>query len=115
MNKKRRSSGKKPATPGSRRKHLEDKQHKLHAQIGKLEEFIAGSPFQERRRKIATRDIIAPPEHSRQAAPKRKKRLSRKHKLAARQERHRHLFNFFCLFLLLCAILYWLFHPVFSM
>jgi len=73
MIKKRRSTSKKPAAPGSRRKSLAEKQHKLHAQIGKLEEFIAGSPFEERQRKIATRDLIPPPERSRQASPKKKK------------------------------------------
>jgi len=115
MTKKRRSSGKKSVAPGSRRKSLAEKEHKLHAQIGKLEEFIAGSPFRDRRHTLTTRNIIPPPERHRRRPAKRKKRLSRKHKEAARQERHRHLFHFFCLFLLVCATLYWLFLSAFSM
>lgn len=115
MIKKRRSSGKKTTESGSHHKNLEEKQHKLHVQIGQLEEFIADSPFRDRKHKLATRNIIPAPERSRKAPAKRKKRLSRKDKQAARQERHHHLFNFFCLFLLLCAILYWLFHPALSM
>ncbi len=114
MNKKRRSSGKKPAKRGSQRKELEETEHKLHAQIGQLEEFIANSPFREEKREIATRNIISPPERTKKSATKRKKRLN-KHMQTAREERHHHLFNFLCLFLLLCAMLYWLFLPVLPM
>lgn len=112
MTKKRRSSGKKSAKSGSQRKNLEETEHKLHAQIGQLEEFIANSPFRDRKHKMATRDVIAPPAHTRKPSTKRKKRLN-KHMQTARQERHHHLFNFVCLFLLLCAMLYWLFRPAF--
>lgn len=112
MIKKRRSTGKKTAKSGSQHKKLEEKEHKLHVQIGQLEEFIAGSPLRDRKHKIATRDIISAPERSRQASPKRKKRLN-KHLQTARQERHHHLFNFVCLLLLLCSMLFWLFRPVF--
>lgn len=113
MIKKRRSSGKKPADPVARRKSLEKKEQVLHARIGQLEDFIASSPFRDRKHSLSTRDIIPPPECRRQTPAKREKRLNRKHKEAVRQERHQHLFNFFCLFLLLCAMFYWLFHSVF--
>jgi len=112
MTKKRRSSGKKSAKPGSQRRKLEEKEHKLHAQIGQLEEFIASSPFRDRKHKIATRDIIAAPERSKKPSTRRKKRLN-KHMQTERQERHHHLFNFLCLFVLLCAMIYWLFRPAF--
>lgn len=113
MKKQHRSSEKKSPPRGSRRQNLEDTEQKLHAQIGRLEEFIADTPFRERKRKIVTRNIIAPPARQRRNSATKKKRLSRKHQKVARQERHRHLFNFFCLFLLLCAMLYWLFQTVF--
>ncbi len=113
MRKKRISSTKKFTKPGNRRKNLEEKEQKLHAQIGRLEEFIADSPFRERKHRIATRNIISAPERPRRATSQKKKRQSRKHQKIARQERHHHLFNFFCLFLLLCAMLYWLFQTAF--
>lgn len=113
MKKQRRSSGKKSPAKGSHRKNLEQTEQKLHAQIGRLEEFIADSPFRERKHKIATRDIISPHGGHRRNSSQKKKRLSRKHQQVARQERHHHLFNFFCLFLVLCAMLYWLFRSAF--
>ena len=108
MNKKRRSPRKKNTAPGSRRKELDETEQILHARIGKLEEFIADSPFRESKHRIATRNIISAPRQHQKHSGKKKKRVSRKLLQAARQERHRHLFNFFCLFLLLCAMLYWL-------
>lgn len=114
MIKKSRSTGKKSAKRGPQRKNLEEEEHKLHAQIGQLEDFIASSPFRDSKHKIATRDIISPAKRSRTPSSRRKKKLS-KHMQTARQERHHHLFNFFCLFLVLCALLYWLFLPALSM
>lgn len=112
MNKKKLSSSQKSPRKTSKRQSLEKTEEILHAQIGRLEEFIAESPFRERKQKIARRNVISPPENSRCNATTKVKRQTRRHIKAARQERHRHLFSFFVLFLLLCAMLYWLFQTI---
>lgn len=112
MNKKKRSASQKTSRKASKGQSLEETEEILHAQIGRLEEFIAESPFRERKQKIARHNVISAPENTRRNATTKVKRQTRRHIKAARQERHRHLFNFFALFLLLCAMLYWLFQTI---
>ncbi len=95
------------------KRQLEEAEYTLHAQIGQLENFIAGSPFREKKRWYDNRDMVPPPDRfsaSRSAATAANtgRRLSRREVMEMKQERNKHAFTFFCLFLAVCALLYWL-------
>lgn len=98
------------------REELEEESEILHAQIGELEGFIAGSPFRDSAQRFANRNLVPPPDAKRSKRPQASsreeepevRRLSRQQRQAQIQERHNHLFTFFCLFLAVCAVIYWL-------
>lgn len=81
----------------------------LHAKIGELEDFIAGSPFRERHSRFKTRDTVPPPERmNRSSGSGRRRQPTRAELEAMRNDRLSHLFTFVCLFAAVCAMLYWL-------
>ena len=80
----------------------------LHAQIGALEDFIASSPFRDRRNRYQNRDMVPPPDRRAPHARRRRGELSRRELQALRKERFSHLLTFIGLFAAVCAMLYWL-------
>jgi len=102
------SSRRKPTAKRAKR-NLDDETQTLHAKIGELEDFIAGSPFRERHSRFKTRDTVPPPERTtRSASSSRRRQPTRAEMEAMRNERMSHLFTFVCLFAAVCAMLYWL-------
>ena len=82
----------------------------LHAEIGALEDFIAGSPFRDRRDRFRRHDTVPPPERNASPGAKRRRRgeLTHREIAALRKERFNHLLTFVALFGSVCAMLYWL-------
>ncbi len=102
------SSRRKPTAKRAKR-NLEDESQTLHAKIGELEDFIAGSPFRERHSRFKTHDTVPPPERmNRSNGTGRRRQPSRSELEAMRNERTSHLFTFVCLFASVCGMLYWL-------
>jgi hypothetical protein len=110
-------SGQSSAGKGGRRKakkpskrELDDQTQVLHAEIGALEDFIAGSPFRDRRDRFRSRDTVPPPERKSSPAANRRRRgeLTHREKATLRRERFSHLLTFVALFGAVCAMLYWL-------
>lgn len=101
----RRKKARKPS-----RQELDDQTQTLHAQIGALEDFIAGSPFRDRRERFRRHDTVPPPERNTSPASSRHRRgeLTHREKAALRRERFSHLMTFVALFASVCAMLYWL-------
>ena len=99
------------SAPKSSKRNLDDESQMLHAKIGQLEDFIAGSPFRERQKRFKTHDTVPPPEQSNSQASTRgrgRRQPSRRELESMRNERFSHLFTFVCLFAAVCAMLYWL-------
>ena len=92
------------------KRDMEEQTETLHAKIGALEEFIAGSPFRDRHQRFKTRDTVPPPDRMSTSAARNKRRRqpNRRELEAMRKERASHLFTFACLFAAVCAMLYWL-------
>lgn len=101
----RRKPPKKPS-----KQELDDQTQTLHAQIGALEDFIAGSPFRDRRDRFRRHDTVPPPERNSSPAANRRSRgeFSLREKAGLRKERFNHLLTFVALFGSVCAMLYWL-------
>jgi hypothetical protein len=103
--KSRRAKPKKPS-----KQELDDQTQMLHAQIGALEDFIAGSPFRDRRDRFRRHDTVPPPERNVSPSANRRRRgeLTHRERAALRSERLNHLLIFVALFGSVCAMLYWL-------
>ena len=113
------STGSRRSSHNNRRKprkptkqELDDQTQTLHAQIGALEDFIAGSPFRDHRERFRRRDTVPPPERNATSSPaanrRRRGELTLREKAALRKERFNHLLTFVALFGSVCAMLYWL-------
>lgn len=109
----RRPAKRKAAPKRSRSKQIEDEQEILHAQIGALEGFIAGSPARDQRKRIKDPSMIPPPEKLGRRTGAFSARQHPGRRCYAKQERQsrqrdQHVIVFFLLFIGACWLAWWL-------
>ncbi|MCB1236492.1 MAG: hypothetical protein KDM91_15600 [Verrucomicrobiae bacterium] len=95
----------------SQKKQLDEEWQTLHAKIGVLENFIAGSVVREERRKsLRAQNVLPPPEQARRSHSRQ--RMSRWQERHYHHQRERHGLMFLLLFVAVCATAWWLINHV---
>ena len=88
-------------------KSAKQQQHKLHAQINSLENFLSKKSVEhERQLRMRSMNILPPPDNSRKNAAKRKMSAAQKRKHLA--HRNQSGLRFLTLFLIACGIVWYL-------
>ncbi|MEM1442827.1 MAG: hypothetical protein AAGF67_10825, partial [Verrucomicrobiota bacterium] len=112
--KSRRAARRKPAPKPKHRSEIDEEEKMLHAQIGALEGFIAGSPARDQRNKIKDPSVVPPPErvrgrgdHNLRMTPVARRPCYAKQERQSRQ-RDQHVMVFFLLFVGACWLAWWL-------
>ena len=108
------SKPKRSAAKSARSHQIEEEQKVLHAQIGALEGFIAGSPARDQKKRIKDPAVIPPPEQRgrRRAlspgSPAGRQRACYAQQQRRHRQRDQHVLVFFALFVGACWLAWWL-------